>query len=1075
MLDTVIFGSADSEAAHGFQGKKTVQAPPQRGKSCRIALPADPPCRFGGEYAFVLTVDPVKQNYLSVKLFSGDSYTPIFLVIDGRQLGYAKCGDYEALNLCYGGFDPPAFFYCTTAIPLRFTRGKRSLKFVLRQGQPYGDVTEVSGRIFAAMTHLDPMLPPADSLEPSAKALPHKKYSATDTDKTVKKYIKNQRTAFNSSLAALRAGEKISVTKYVESMRQFCMMLHEPYCPANNAKKKGEAVRLVLNCIDLYVRDYFADVRSLARTSHQSDWGGYYGELGQSLYILEPLIRDDGILGSAAFDVYLNEPFNCPAKEGEFSLDAGGLTRKEAWERCFKANFDFASARQSYIYNQTYYTYEGAWKSMAGLGVIGSGLYIGDEKCRRILREALGLANWLGEHRLTDENGRELNLYHCLFHHDREAVFTEDFIQVVCKGRARQLTDENGDFVRRRPYGANYRPLTLECMTRENGYVGNYGETANYLPEWVYRTWNHGDRDLSDEIMRTALKNIHSRSFMRYQTVDADGNRIMHMEQGIDERNPSLPGKIAYATDIYDGRRFLFASLRGHMEEESLRYYGPEWEEYRLYAEEAVDFARQQRLDGRLDFILDDLAANYNDFRIDRTVREILSGEPARFLPHTDYRLYKDENVRGETEFAWVDIDSLTLSLRDGDTSVFAALNLRNRGYSAVGRAHVRQGGAVQLMQFATDGIFEEDGKYIRPDNVNMDFIADDPSVLKDFAAAPQALCGEELPITYQKGVGHVLRENLEVDTPFSGYPDVIWAKLGRYFVIVNTTRPAYGNARGFTVPVPERGRIYDMRSRAYVSAPDGKLTVPPMTALVLRLKTAEGELPPSRVNILNVLPDVDGNLLQWKHAAGASGYRIYRDGKAIAEADGNIYRDTDVKKGNIHTYAVAAFGDKGEGTPSCPKTAALTGGPTGFTVGSGPAGFGEGDDYRALERDIRDSMTFAARAAYGDIVITEKLSEGGIMLRENAEANARYAFLGYEKGRPVFRVRTKNTMYCPFGKLSPLRFDLDEFGPFLRLERDFKNHTVSALTSQDGENWRLLGKETFPAPEILYAGTVKF
>ncbi len=1074
MLDTIRFGDEKSEAAHGFCGERSAIAAPERGESCRIALPAEPVGRFGGELGFTLKVHPTKQNYVSVRLFSGDVYTPIFLVIDGMQLGYAKCGDYEALNLCYGGFFPRAFFYCTSALPLWLTRGKTELRLSLRQAQPYEDVTEPKGRIFAAHTHLNPMLPPADRPVMEPKALPHADYSASETNALCEKYISAQRAAFNASLNALRRGETISITKYVESMRQFCMMLYEPYCPAASDAEKGEAVALALNCIDLYVRGYFADVRTLARTTHQSDWGGYYGELGQTLYILEPLIKNDRIFGAERFAGYLSEPFGADIAEGEFSMSAAGLSRKDAWERCLKANFDFASARQSYIYNQTYYTYEGAWKSMAGLGVIGSGLYVGDEGCRRILREALGLERWLGEHRLADENGRELDLYHCLFHHDKEAVFTNDFIQVVCRGKAVQLKDENGDFLRRLPYGRNYRPLSLGGLTRENGYVGNYGETANYLPEWVYRTWNHGDRELSDEIMRAALRNIHARGFMRYQTTDAEGNRIMHMEQGIDERNPAMPGKIAYATDIYDNRRFLFASLQGHMAESPERYGGAEWDIYRAYAAEAVDFARQQRLDGRLDFILEEPSANYNDFRVDRTLRDILAGGPEHVLPHTDYRLYNGEIPVGETEFARLDIDTLTLSLRDGETSIFAALSLRGRGYCAVGRAHVRQSGAAQLLQFTTDGIFEEDGKYIRPQNNNMDFIADDASALAGFAEARQALCGEETPITYQKGIGHVLRENLEVDTPFSGYPDVIRTRIGRYYIIVNTTRESYENARSFTVPTPESGAIYDMVSKTKVNAEGGAVTVPPLTALVLRLEGEGAELPPYRVNILNVLPDGGGNLLQWKHAAGAEEYRIYRNGRLAAAVNGNVWLDAEAAPEEDCTYAVAAANAAGEGTASCPKTVRTRerGKAVTLRVGSGPLGFGEGDDYKALERNIRDSLVFTAKAYVGNVSLTEKLSDGGLMLRENAEANARYAYLGYERGRLVFRVRTKNTMYSPKGRLSPLTFGL-EGGPFLRLTRDFAAHTVSAWSSDDGESWRLLRRETFPAPEILYAGTV--
>lgn len=1109
MKDKIIFGNLESEKIHGFKGAGTEVTAGELEESARIALPTCPVSRFTGEYTFTMKIDPFLQNYISVKMWSGDKYTPVFLYIDGKQLGYAKNGDFEALNLGYGNFTPHRFFYVTGAIPLWFTRGKNELELTLRQAQSYDPICEVNGRMFAAYTHTGAWLDPGDrSYEKKHGSLPHKNYTASDIDVLCENYIKKQKEAFNLSLGKLRAGEKISITKYVESFRQFCMMLFEDYCPAKTDGEKGEAVRLLLNCIDLYVRDYFADVRSLARTSHQSDWGGYYGELGQGLYILEPLLKNDRIFGEEKLAAYLAEPFNCPTEDGEYSLCGKNITRKTAWERCLKANFDFASARQSYIYNQTYYTYEGAWKSMAGLGVIGSRFYIGKEKCDRIMLEALGLAQWRGEHILTAADGRELDLYHCLFNHDKSAVFTEDFLKVVCKGIAVQKTDENGNFVRRKPYGENYFPLTVEAMTRENGYVGNYGETANYMPEWVFRVWNHGDMDLSDKIMKTALKNIHSRSFMRYQTVDAEGNRIMHMEQGTDERNPAMPGKIAYGADIYDGRCFLFASMKRHMEENSERYAAAEWEEYKNYADEAIDFMRQQRLDGRLDERLETLGANFNDFRIDRTIRDILCGEPERVLPHTDFSLYNkgelEVNPDNYTEFAWTDIDNLTVSLRDGDTSVIAQLNLRNRGYCGVGRAHVRRKNNVQLVQFVTDGIFSDGGKYIRPQNVNMDFIFDEegsnsflraPQPLKEFGSTPQALCGEEQPITFQRGIGTVLRENFDVDTPYSGYPDVIWARLGKYFMVFNTTRTSYENEQTFTVRVPESGRLYDMAGKRYIDAENGSITIPPMTAYVFRLSSEETEKEvPSRVNVLNVLADGSGNLIQWKITAGGEKYNLYRDSTLLTATAENIYLDSDVENGRAYTYSVSAVNENGEGNLSCAKTATARKCGCGFVplsiggsggqyeavgssvkISSGEGGgFGTGNDYHALERNINDSVCFAAKACGGSVAVSAEISgEGGLMLRENEESNARCCYLGFNAdGKIVLHTRSKNTMYKPKGKISPLDFTFEGKGErFLKLLRDDDLQSVAAYSSADGREWRLLTREILPLPGIFYVG----
>ena len=64
---------------------------------------------------------------------------------------------------------------------------------------------------------------------------------------------------------------------------------------------------------------------------------------------------------------------------------------------------------------------------------------------------------------------------------------------------------------RRLPYGMHYTGLTEAGLTRENGYVANYGESANYLVTYFYKTLNHaGDENMNDEILKAALKSVHA-------------------------------------------------------------------------------------------------------------------------------------------------------------------------------------------------------------------------------------------------------------------------------------------------------------------------------------------------------------------------------------------------------------------------------------------------------------------------------------------------------------------------------------------------------------------------------------
>lgn len=984
--------------------------------------PTSPPSRFSEELTFEIKVDPYRQNYLSLKLNSKEKYTPIFIYLDGKQLGYSKCSDFEAINLCYGNFKPEGWFYVTSAIPIFYTKGKTEIELSLRQAEPYDDLEEVFGTIYEAYCTTTPFL----SLPENSSPVTKKPMQDFDIDCLTENYISSQIEFFNNSITKLKNGEKLSITKYVEEMRHFSMMLFEPYCPLSD---KSEAVLLILNCINLYVKEYFENPQSLLRTSHQSDWGGYYGELGQTLYIIEKLIDKEW------FDAFLASPFD------------ENRTIKEAWEICLKANFDFASSRQSYIYNQTYYTYEGAWKAMAGLGVIKSKYYIGKEKCDLILKEALGLSPWRGEHILFDKEGRELNLYHCLFNHDKNARFTEDYINIVCTGEAVQGVDKNGEFLRRKPYGENYFPLTHRGLSRENGYVGNYGETCNYLPEWVYRTFNHGDYELSDLILKVALKNINSRMHMRYEGADEYGNKIMLMEQAIDERNPTMNPKSAYGAIINDKRTLLFASLERHMNEHSERYSSPEWDKYKLYAKKAVDALRQQHMDGHLIPALNFLNPNYNDFRIDRTIKDVFKEDITYYLPHSD---------NNKENFVFFDIDNLLLSMRDGNTHIFAGLNHRNRGYSAFGRAHIIKTGTHHLTQFKTDAVFTCGGNFIRQQQVNMDFIADSqvsnsytrgPVPLEEFGATPQALCGEEQPITYQKGIGKVNRENFEVDTPYSGYPDIIWAKIDDFFVCCNTTRKSYKNEKTYTLPFKINGE---------------DITLEPFSYKVI--KTTD-EMPLSSAQVLNALNDNEGILLSWKETEGKS-YDIYRNGEKIATTRDTVYLDKTVTFDEEYTYSVMA----GMHSPSVTiKHTAL---PRHIGDKERATGFGTGNDYHANERDIKDNMPYLAKAVYGEISAT---SSCNVLARESFSENARYAYIGFENDKIVIRTRSKNTIYTfTEERLSPLYYEFDK-GNFTKVKLivDKDLHSVVFLASK-GEDWTFIHREVLPLPSIYYIGSTE-
>jgi hypothetical protein len=198
------------------------------------------------------------------------------------------------------------------------------------------------------------------------------------------------------------ASGNLSIVRYTDDLRFYAGVLTSDWSPAATPEEQKTALLRLFKCVDNHVKDYYGNTKLLLRGGHQGDWGGYYGALGEALYIAENLIDDDGIYGSDAFKAFLDEEFTTGTSDGETSLkdvdfDGGTLTRRAAWGRCLKANFDFARSRLSLIYNQVLFTYEGAWEAHEGLRVIGSTFYQGRTRSHAILGETLGVVPFLGE------------------------------------------------------------------------------------------------------------------------------------------------------------------------------------------------------------------------------------------------------------------------------------------------------------------------------------------------------------------------------------------------------------------------------------------------------------------------------------------------------------------------------------------------------------------------------------------------------------------------------------------------------------------------------------------------------
>ncbi|MCA0755058.1 putative Ig domain-containing protein [Paenibacillus sp. N4] len=1144
ILDKIDFGNADSESAHNFRGEFTSVITGFLGEDARVSEPRMPASETGGFLTFSMKVDPYLQNYFTAK-FAGNETMPsrAQIVINGEQIGYFKGGDYSPL--LGGERAPNQFIYSTIVLPLESTRGKEIVEITINTTIPWGKVEQPSRGYYTGYTHTQAYIDVEDEVQGykfKEGQGPETVLKSGDSFEEIEAKIAqlNQEpiTTFMNHYNHLgnNPNNTLNIAKYTNALRYYAMVLKDDISPMKTPEAKREALMRMFQAIDVHTKNYYGNTRLVLRGGHQGDWGGFYGELGEALYLAENLIFDEEVLGEEAYNAFLDQPFATGTVEGEFSLASAGwngepLTRRMAWERVLKANFDFARSRQSYITNQVFYTYEGAWKAHEGLRMVGSEFYEGKERSHQILYEIFGIRPWLGEEVLVGPNGEELDLYHSLFAHDGSAVFTDDYVHIVGKGLAKSKLDEDGHVVRRKPYGDQHTNFTQGGLGRENHYVGIYGEVANYILEYFYRTLDQpGDEEVNDELLKQALNSFYGRLWTRIQDLDDEGKRLIAMNAPIDARNGGMPSRTpAYGARML-GYGTSYAYLEKYMADHEERYSGPEWEKYWDYARYTVGAVQQMKMDNRL---LGDL--NSRDFNLRETYDYIFNTRKdyAKFndvkagvvLPQTDFDYYTEQeiaalgvNPEDYEQFAWIDVDNNFISMRDGDFRMFGSLSKNNAAFPGTGNLHIVTPEYVRLVQIAHNNQLQYEDYYIRSHDMDVYFQRGEPPV-KGFA--PQALAGEILPIAYQPGVGTVVRDNFEVDHPYSTLTDLMAARYGEYFILTNTTRAEYGNERSFEVELPSDytgNEIFDFVSKTTIPVLNGKVTIGPERGMILKLSNKFDPAP--KPNHVDFAKAVEGNGsvdVIWKTTAGGKTYTIKRSETeqgpyaVIAEGlTGNHYKDTDVVGGKEYYYKVAAVNEHGSGWESWRAKADLSDGSSknlaspwqqdliGTTQGSATVsgdgitiqnvdgkGLGVGDDFNIYKRNINDSFHFVHQTAVGNSSISARIDQNsgalsGIMLREELSENSRYLYFGADdQGNLVLQDRNRVSFVVWNGgkPVSPFNHGLKGYHvndyPYIKLLWHHNSQIAHAFVSKDGVDWEYVAKTESLFPYAYYTGLV--
>ncbi|MFC8515435.1 Tat pathway signal sequence domain protein [Streptomyces sp. NPDC057257] len=178
--------------------------------------------------------------------------------------------------------------------------------------------------------------------------------------------------------------------------------------------------------------------------------------------------------------------------------------RKDAYVDMLKSSRDYWRRHFPHYSNQSQICAIGIYQTNRGLRLLAPDLALSEDKARDYLYQSLGIKPYLGP--------------------------------------------EDADGNPTKPLGESYYQVTKAGLTRELGYVGNYGEVMDWLV-MMYEsvTRGYGGQE-APELREQMVRMTKARGAFRVVDVDGDGCRISRIETVIGWRNEVYPGEIGYAS-----------------------------------------------------------------------------------------------------------------------------------------------------------------------------------------------------------------------------------------------------------------------------------------------------------------------------------------------------------------------------------------------------------------------------------------------------------------------------------------------------------------------------------------------
>jgi fibronectin type 3 domain-containing protein len=527
-LDTLTFGNTTSESAHSLTtafgavtpasvvsagGGVTPSNPSSTNPSQTVTgalsqagrqlLPRTPNADiYGGQMTFTMTVDPVQQNYLTVKFWGSDTNTDEWLVLDvnGYELGARHGGAGVGLAAqsntegdmfwnYSGGWYPNRWIYRTLPLPLNLTQGQTTVTLTVRSlglisyyasGAYFDNYQELmnspSPVLYEAVTHTTSYFNASSETQGTAPAAqtPLTSPSASATISTIESKVNSQTQAYLADSAG--------------SLTPFDLeYLAEVYGTSWSTYKGSAAiVAQVVAGMDALVTAYAAAPATYMGSFGDSSWGGYLGTAGDAIRLLWTQINTGTTMSTTV----------------AYGGSLGTVSRTTAWSTALRASLDYGRFNRRGITNQSIFEAMNIYLANRGLELVQSSNALNESEALRYLNESCGISPWMG----SDQAGEG---------------------PVPVYGTA--------------PNGPTWYMMTSAGTSKEIGFVGSdYGEVGGE----IYRM---GIVSGNAALQARALVLLQARDYFRYTGLDANNYLIMYGTNPVGVRNnQEMPGNTPY-------------------------------------------------------------------------------------------------------------------------------------------------------------------------------------------------------------------------------------------------------------------------------------------------------------------------------------------------------------------------------------------------------------------------------------------------------------------------------------------------------------------------------------------------